>query len=150
MPRSHSKQKWGGSKKGKSGSTWNEEPDEVIHNYVKECLSCHKVADEAKQKIVYTKRINELPEQVQISLQEHHVYKHECECGKTTQAADPTLEGTSLGSNLLSFLSSARQRTGGSFENLALMIYLVRKYPKQHSTGVSQQLANCCYQKEIK
>jgi len=122
LPRSSSNRQRGGSKKGKSGSTWNEEPDEVVHNFVKECLNCHKVADEAKQKIVYSKRINELPQQIQVSLQEHHVYKYECECGKTTQAADPTLEGTSLGPNFLSFLSSARKRTGGSFENLALMV----------------------------
>ena len=50
------KGKRGGSKKGMSGVTWNQkEPDDVIHNYVKECLNCHKVADENDQKIVFTK-----------------------------------------------------------------------------------------------
>ena len=123
LPRSHSKQKRGGSKKGKSGSTWDQkEPDEVIHNYVKECLNCHQVANEDGQKIVYTKRILEIPEQINISLQEYHIHKYECDCGKTTQAEDPTIEGTSLGLNFLNFMTSARYRTGGSFENLSRMI----------------------------
>ena len=101
--------------------TWDQkEPDEVIHNYVKECLNCHRVASEESQKIAYSKRINEIPQQIQVILQEYHVYK--CKCGKITQAEDPTIEGTSLGPNFLAFMTSARYRTGGSFENLSRLM----------------------------
>lgn len=123
LPRSHIKQKRGGSKKGKSSPLWDqEEADEVIHNYVKECLNCHKIADVDNQKISYTKRILEIPEKIKISLQEYHIHKYECDCGKTTQAEAPTIEGTSLGPNFLTFMTSARYRTGGSFENLSRMV----------------------------
>ncbi|MFV2016619.1 MAG: hypothetical protein ACC656_14410, partial [Candidatus Heimdallarchaeota archaeon] len=45
------KGKRGGSKIGRSGVTWDQkEPDEVIHNYVEECLNCHKIADKNTQK----------------------------------------------------------------------------------------------------
>ena len=117
------KGKRGGSKKGRSGVTWDQkEPDEVIHNYVEECLNCHKVADEKDLKIAFTKRILEIPEQIKISIQEYHIHKYECDCGRTTQAEEPTLEGTSLGPNFLTFMTSARSHTGGSFENLSRMI----------------------------
>ena len=123
LPRSQSKQKRGGSKKGKSGVTWDQkEPDEEIHSYVKECLNCHRGADEADQKTAYTKRIVEIPDQIKVSVQEHYIHMYKCECGKITQAEDPTIEGTSLGPNFLAFLTSARYRTGGSFENLSRMI----------------------------
>ena len=135
LPRSHSKQKRGGSKKGKSGVTWDhKEPDEIFHNYVKECLSCHKVADKADQKIVHTKRIVEIPEQIKISVQEYHIHKYECDCGKTTQAEDPTIEGTSLGPNFLTFMTSARYRTGGSFENLSRMVEDISGYKPPQTT----------------
>ncbi|MFV2016086.1 MAG: hypothetical protein ACC656_11695, partial [Candidatus Heimdallarchaeota archaeon] len=112
------KGKRGGSKIGRSGVTWDQkEPDEVIHNFVKECLNCHKVADENVQKIAFTKRILEIPEQIKISVQEYHIHKYECDCGRTTQAEEPTVEGTSLGPNFLTFITSARSHTGGSFEN---------------------------------
>lgn len=122
LPRSSSKKKRGGSKKGKLGVTWNENPDEIVHNYVKVCLGCNKETSEKLQTMVYTKRILEIPEKIQVELQEHHIYKYECQCGKITQAADVTLEGTSLGPNFLSFLTSVRKRTGASFENISLMI----------------------------
>jgi len=80
------------------------------------------VADENDQKISYTKRILEIPEEITISLQEYHVHKFECDCGKTTEAEEPTIEGTSLGPNFLTFMTSARYRTGGSFENLSRLI----------------------------
>ena len=141
LPRSHSKQKRGGSKKGKSGVTWDQkEPDEVFHNYVKECLNCRKVADEVDQKIAHTKRIIEIPEQVKISVQEYHIHKYECDCGKTTQAEDPTIEGTSLGPNFLTFMTSARYRTGGSFENLSRMVEDISGY-KPSQTTLNRALA---------
>ena len=115
--------KRGGSKKGKSGATWDQkDPDEVINNYVKKCLNCHQLADESDQSISYSKIILEIPEVIPVSLQQHHIYKYQCDCGKTTQAAAPTLEGTSLGPNFLTFITTARYRTGGSFENLSKLI----------------------------
>jgi hypothetical protein len=115
--------KRGGSKKGKSGAIWDQkEPDVVINNYVKECLNCHQLTDESGQTISYSKVILEIPEVIPVSLQQHHVYKYQCDCGKTTQAAAPTLEGTALGPNFLTFLTTARFRTGGSFENLSKLI----------------------------
>jgi len=115
--------KRGGSKKGKSGATWDQkDPDEVINNYVKKCLNCHQLADESDQSISYSKIILEIPEVIPVSLQQHHIYKYQCNCGKTTQAAAPTLEGTFLGPNFLTFLTTARYRTGGSFENLSKLI----------------------------
>lgn len=117
------KGKRGGSKQGRSGVTWDQkEPDEIKHNYVKECLNCHKVAAERDQKIAFTKRILEIPEQITVSVQEYHIHKYECDCGRTTQAEEPTIEGTSLGPNFLTFITSARSHTGGSFENLSRMI----------------------------
>ena len=64
----------------------------------------------------------EIPEGIKVSLQEYYVYKYQCGCGKTTQAASPTIEGTSLGPNFLTFISTARYRTGGSFEKLSKLI----------------------------
>ncbi|MCY3415152.1 MAG: transposase [Candidatus Heimdallarchaeota archaeon] len=122
LPRSSSKKKRGGSKKGKSGVTWDEKPDEVIHNYVDVCLECNNEASRDDQSIAYSKRILEIPEKINVELQEHHIYKYECQCGKSTQAADVTLDGTSLGPNFLSFLTCVRKRTGASFENVSLMI----------------------------
>jgi len=123
LPRSQSKQKRGGSKKGKSSPYWDEkDPDEVIHNYVKECLNCHKMANEGGQKIVHTKRVLEIPEQIPVNLQEYHIHKYECDCGKTTVAEDPTIEGTSLGPNLLTLMTTTRSRTGASFEGISKLI----------------------------
>ena len=117
------KGKRGGSKIGRSGIIWDQkEPDEVIHNYVEECLNCHKVANKNVQKIAFTKRILEIPELIKISVQEYHIHKYECDCGRTTQVEEPTIEGTSLGPNFLTFITSAHSHTGGSFENLSRMI----------------------------
>lgn len=120
----------GGSKKGKSGMTWSKKsPDLVIHNYVEACLHCNKPADKKEQKISYSKRIMEMPVPAKIELHEVHIHKYECEkCGNITQAAEPTLHGTSLGPKFLAFLTSARYRTGSSFESIAQII--------EYNTGI--------------
>jgi hypothetical protein len=122
LPISKSKQKRGGSKKGKPSPLWDREPDDIIHHNVKKCISCHKIANEDNQKIHLTKRIFELPELIRIDLQEHHIHEYECDCGKITVAGHPTIEGTSLGPNFLTFLSTTRYRTGSSFENISKLI----------------------------
>jgi Mg2+ and Co2+ transporter CorA len=143
MPKA-SKGKRGGSKKGRSGVTWDQkEPDEVIHNYVEECLNCYKVADKKDQKISYTKRILEIPEQIKISLQEYYIHKYECDCGSTTQAQEPTIEGTSLGPNFLTFMTSARSHTGGSFENLSRMVEDISDV-KPSQTSLNRALSKVC------
>lgn len=118
------KQKRGGSKKGKTGITWDQgTPDQEFHHRVEKCVCCNIVADPAPQKIVISKRILEIPEPIEIQLQEHHIYQFVCpKTGKTTQAGNPTLEGTSLGPNLLALVTTSRYRTGGSFENIAQLI----------------------------
>ena len=135
----------GGSKKGKSGLTWNKDkPVTVINNYVNECLNCGKKAAEKDQKISYTKRITEMPIPAQIELQEHYLYKYHCKaCDKTTQAADPTVQGTSLGINFLTFLTTARYHTGSSFENIALLI-ADNTGVKPSQTSLNRGLARVC------
>jgi hypothetical protein len=135
----------GGSKKGKSGLTWSKDkPVTIINNYVNECLNCGKKAPEKDQKISYTKRITEMPIPAQIELQEHYLYKYHCsDCDKTTQAADPTVQGTSLGINFLTFLTTARYLTGSSFENIAQLI-AVNTGVKPSQTSLNRGLARVC------
>lgn len=135
----------GGSKKGKSGLTWSKDkPVSVIHNYVNECLNCGKKANKNDQKISYTKRITEMPIPAQIEFQEHYLYKYHCiKCDKTTQAADPTVQGTSLGINFLTFLTTARYHTGSSFENIARLI-ADNTGVKPSQTSLNRGLARVC------
>jgi transposase len=120
------KRKRGGSKTGKSGITWDQEtPAKIIHNYVGQCLKCGKRLDESEQqqqKIVYSKRVVDIPEPMPLQLLEYHVHQYECGCGTITQASGPTLEGTALGPNLLTQLTLNRYRSGASFENLSAII----------------------------
>ena len=105
-------------------TNWNTKtPDVIFHYFVKKCKNCQADAPEADQKISYSKRIMEMPQPAQIEVQEVHIHKFTCpSCHKTTQAAEPTLKGTSLGPKFLSFLTTARYHTGSSFENLSQLI----------------------------
>lgn len=115
------KKKRGGSKKGKS-TIQKQVPDRVVYNFVHNCLGCGKNAGKNNQSISYLKQVYELPHKIELELQLHHIYKYACDCGAITEAGNPTLEKTILGSNLLSFISSARNKTGASFENISSMI----------------------------
>lgn len=144
LPRSLTKNKRGGSKKGKSGVTWDQkEPDEVINRYVDKCLNCGKSADRTNQKVSYTKRILELPEEITVHLQEHHIHSHECDCGAVTQASDPTVEGTSLGPNFLTFVTATRYHTGGSFENISRLVEDIAGI-KPSQTMLNRAIARVC------
>lgn len=123
LPRTHKKRKRGGSKKGKTSPTWDQkEPDVVANKYVDKCLNCGKSANIEDQTFHHSKRVLELPKVVEIQLEEHHIHQYECDCGHKTQAGNPTLEGTSLGPNLLTLLTSIRFRTGTSFENISQLL----------------------------
>jgi transposase len=130
------KRKRGGSKTGKSGITWDQEtPAKIIHNYVGQCLKCGKQLDESEQqqqKIVYSKRVVDIPEPMPLQLLEYHVHQYDCGCGTITQASSPTIEGTALGPNLLTQVTLNRYRSGASFENLSAIINdLSRSAPSQ-------------------
>lgn len=128
LPRKN-KKKRGGSKKGKTGPIWQEElPPTVVDNYVEYCMGCNKKIAKENQEIRYTKSILEIPEKIVIVHQQHNIFEHYCECGTTTIAKKPTLDGTYLGPNLLSFVTSSRTRTGASYERISLLI--------EDSTGV--------------
>ncbi|MHA1912167.1 MAG: IS66 family transposase [Candidatus Kariarchaeaceae archaeon] len=111
-------------KKEKESANWNiKTPDIIIHYFVRTCKNCQQEAPEEDQKISYSKRIMEMPQVAQIEIQEVHIHKFTCpSCNMTTQAAEPTLKGTSLGPKFLSFLTTARFHTGSSFENLSQLI----------------------------
>ncbi len=116
--------KRGGSDKGKSGMTWTWAAEVIIkHNYVIACINCQHEAPEADQIFNYSKRVLEMVKPLQMALYEIHSYHFECPaCNKTTQAAEPTLQGTSLGPRFLAFLATMRFRTGRSFEDMSLTI----------------------------
>lgn len=123
-PLDTSTRKRGGSDKGKSGLTWTWE-NEVItkHNYVDSCLNCAREAPEKDQIFSYSKRMMEMVKPLQMALYDIHSYNFVCPaCKKTTQAAEPTLQGTSLGPRFLAFLATMRFKTGRSFEDMSLTI----------------------------
>jgi hypothetical protein len=140
------KRKHGSSKSGKSGVTWDQEtPVKIIHNYVGQCLKCGKQLDEREQqqqKIVYSKRVVDIPEPVPLQLLECHVHQYECGYGTITQASSPTLEGTALGSNLLTKLTLNRYRSRANFDNLSAIINDLSRStsPKQSLTRGSAKL----------
>lgn len=124
LPRSYEKKKRGGSKKGKTSPIWDQkEPDVVKHSYVDKCQKCNKPVNIEDQVFSHSKRILELPEVIDIRLEEHHIHEYECDCGGITRAEEPTIEGTSLGPNLLTLVTTMRYRTGASFENIAQLLY---------------------------
>ncbi len=66
----------------------------VKHNYVEKCKGCNKPANTKDQVFIHSKRIMEVPEVIDIHLEEHHIHQYECDCGEITRAAEPTLDGT--------------------------------------------------------
>lgn len=116
--------KRGGSKKNKSGITWDQkEPDERVNSYVDYCVKCGQEAKPEDQVLEYIKRILDIPEEIELKLYEYLVHKWKCHsCGSGNVAPPPTLSGTSLGINLLTLITTTRYRTGGSFDNLGDLI----------------------------
>lgn len=118
------RRKRGGSKKNKTGITWDQkEPDERVNSYVDNCGKCGQEAKPKDQELEYTKRILDIPEEIELKLYEYSVHKWKCpSCGSGNMAPSPTLPGTSLGINLLTLITTTRYRTGGSFDNIGDLI----------------------------
>ena len=119
-----SKNKRGGSKKGKEGLLWDKEADKIVPHFVTECKGCGQTAQVENNTLVHTKRIVECPQLLSLDIEEHHSYKYTCPtCQITTYAEQATLDDTALGPNLLTFVTTLRVRTGASLEKIGQVLY---------------------------
>ena len=117
------KKRRGGSKKGKQGTFWYDQPDEITHHFIEQCAQCGTTIPLEGNEWKKTKTTVDIPEQIQLTVTENHLYTAECHiCKMKTMSAEPTLQRTALGKNLLAFVGTIRTRTGASYEQLQAIV----------------------------